>query len=197
MVTNRRFDRALWGRWLTATLVGFSIAGPIGHFPGGENFGLGGSATEAWQASNALVGFFIGTISALPVGGLQWLVLRRHVRRARSWALATVLGIGVGHGILDSAPLAIAYVAPLAAGAVVGVSQMLAFRPGLGHALTWVATSALAWQIGLVLGSALVAMLGIEEMAWPLRRAFVAFVVALSWASATGILLARSRDVSV
>lgn len=192
---ERRFRWALWSWWLAATLVGFLIAGPVGHFPGGENFGLGGSASESWQVAAALGGFFIGAIFALPVGGLHWLVLRRYVRNARSWALATVLGIGVAHGILDSAPLAIAYFAPLAAGAVVGVSQMLAFRPGLGRALIWVATSAVAWLIGLVLGAAVVAVLGIEEAAWPLRRAVVAVVIGAVWASATGIQLARPRHM--
>lgn len=195
--TGRRFDSALWITWLTATLVGFVIAGPLGHFPGGENLGLGGSGSGSWQLGAAFGGFFIGAIFALPVGGLQWLVLRRRPRNPRWWALATALGIGVAHGIVDSAPLPIAYFAPLAAGAAVGASQMVALRPGLLRAMTWVATSAVAWQVGLVAGAAVVAMLGVDESAWPLRRALVAAVLGVVWAAATGIQLARAHVVRV
>lgn len=196
-MNERRFDWALWSRWLAATLVGFVIAGPIGHFPGGENYGLGGSGRGSWEVGPALVGLVIGTISALPTGGLQWLVLRRHAWSARWWALATVLGIGIGHGILDSAPVAIAYLAPLAAGAAVGASQMVASRPGPVRATMWIATSAVAWQVGLMVGVAVVQMLAIDEAAWPLRRAVVAIVLGAVWASATGMQLARARDVRV
>lgn len=181
---------------MAATLVGFLIAGPIGHFPGGENLGLGGSGGGSWQVGAALFGFLIGAISALPVGGLQWLVLRRHARTAW-WALATVLGIAIAHGILDGAPVLIAYFAPLAAGAAVGASQMVVFRPGPVRAMTWVATSAVAWQVGLMVGAAVVQMLGIDAAAWPLRRAVVAVVLSAVWASATGMQLARARDVRV
>lgn len=194
-MTERRFDWALWSKWLAATLVGFVIAGPTGHFPGGEKLGLGGSGGESWQLGAALGGFFIGAIFALPVGGLHWLALRRHVRNARWWALATVLGIGVAHGILDSAPASIAYFAPLAAGAVVGASQMVALRPGLVRAMTWIATSSVAWQVGLVVGAAVSELLGTDATAWPLRRAIVAVVLAAVWASATGMQLALARNV--
>lgn len=85
-----------WRAWVLATAVGASIAWTSGMLPttllsAGSDEGRGPAPSEPSAAMvyglAALMGLVAGTILGTP----QWLVLRRHVRRAAIWILANAL----------------------------------------------------------------------------------------------------------
>ena len=85
-----------WRAWVSATALGAFVAWTLGMLPGtlmSAGSATGGSVpssepSEAMVYSlAALMGLVVGTILGTP----QWLVLRRHVRRAAIWIPANAL----------------------------------------------------------------------------------------------------------
>lgn len=100
LVLRHPFPNMKWRAWVVATAVGAFVAWTLGMLPNtlmSAGFNTGSSApTEPSDAVvyglAALMGLVVGTILGTP----QWLVLRRHVRRAAVWIGANALAWAPG-----------------------------------------------------------------------------------------------------
>jgi hypothetical protein len=115
------FDWSLWVQWVMATSLGWIVGAALGELSTG-----------------------------VALGGLQWLVLRPHIRSAGWWGLVTAAGWAVAWlpatavlppdlGILSGALI----------GAALGTLQWLILRDQVHQAAWWILVSTLAWTIGL------------------------------------------------
>jgi len=156
-------ERAGWRFWVV-----WVVATNLAFFPG-----LAVGRVLAQPLSEPLASGVVGLSFAVPVGLLQWLVLRRHFASSGAWGLATCAGWALG-GFLGAAALlrlapgvapgGLAWVLAVGCfgGAVVGLGQLPFIRrthPRI--APWWVLVSAVAWGIlfpgavtGLLLASA-------------------------------------------
>jgi hypothetical protein len=109
-IPNAR-DQIGWRFWLQWTIVntaGWSVGLPFG-FAMVSRFGevighaLGPSSSDP---SVALVGAMVGT-STIPVGIMQWIVLRGQLDQAGRWVLASTLGWIIGLALGWSASMAL------------------------------------------------------------------------------------------
>ena len=135
-----------WLLWVLATNLGFFSGRWLGQ-------ALATTFSEPFASGVFAVSF------ALPVGLLQWLVLRRHLPRSGSWVLTTSVGWGVGALVgaavmLSAAPTAapggLFWIFALAfiSGAAVGIAQMpLILRHLPELAPWWVIISVVAWDV--------------------------------------------------
>lgn len=179
-------------RWIAAATLGFTIAGVAFHFPG--SFPAGGG-TEV-QLSPAAFGAVMGAVSGAIAGGLLWWAARP---RASLWLItATALGFGFTHALGDGLPAATEYaLIGAAGGAVLGLAQERTFRPRPG-ALSFVIGSALAMAAGIVLGLALIDLLGLRSQPWTpslgaMQHGIVSALTGVLWGWSTGRrLLART-----
>lgn len=142
LVLHRPFPTMNWRAWVVATAIGAFIAWTLGMLPStllSASSETGGSAptepsTAVVYGLAALLGLVAGAILATP----QWVVLRRHVRRAAwwipanavAWAPGMVLAF-VGADLIFSASIGVSTIvlaiATLAAiGALVGAIHGLA-----------------------------------------------------------------------
>jgi hypothetical protein len=119
-------------RWVLATAVGAMLAYALGLLPSS----LGGEWSRTATVAGAVI---LGVLILVTIGGMQWLVLRRHVRHAYRWILITagawLAGMTVFFGF--STPLWHEGQSPVAAIAVGGVGGLLmagvtAWITGLG-----------------------------------------------------------------
>jgi hypothetical protein len=151
--------------WLVAPSVGGFVSWPIAEAVDAALAEIVGG-TVAW----GILGLFLG------VG--QWLLLRRHIRKAGWWVLATVVGCAVAGSvkwvqgpIMDQIAFEVAaglgeigweIVMPLmgiglglifegATGLVVGSAQWLVLQRQVPRAGRWVLVSVVAWATGAVL----------------------------------------------
>jgi hypothetical protein len=156
-----------------------------------------------------LVGMIGGAVLGGSTGIVQWLVLRRHIREAAWWILASIVGglVGLALGLVLSdevQPLMAAFLgeavqsrptgprlllssalATGTAGAVAGIglgsAQWLALRRHVRSAGWWIVASGLGWMISLSVSAAIVDEVGI----------LISLLVAgLASGAATGSLLA-------
>jgi hypothetical protein len=147
--------------WCAASIVGFGLATFL-HFPGDFRSGL-----FRFEWPPALFGFALGAVSGLPAGGLQWLVLRRHVPHTLGWIGATALGVGVMHGLNDSMPATIAVEWwMLVSGLSIGVAQWWVLRPHLPQAGWWVLVSLTVWSIAWAVAFAVLKTSGLMALEW-------------------------------
>ena len=115
------------------------------------------------QSSPAVVwaGYLGVAWGAILVGGLEWLVLRRHVARAIRWVLAcfgavAVVGVVVfGVGAFDADAGWV--VGTGIFGTVAGVFQWLVLKGQVPRAGWWVLASTVGWVVGIPVG---------EELGW-------------------------------
>ena len=134
-----------WRAWVLATAIGAFVAWTLGMLPGtlfsAASEPSGAAPTEASETVvyglAALIGLLAGTVLGMP----QWLVLRRHVRRAALWipanALAWVPGMlmaFVAADFLFSASTGVGTVV-LAIATLVAIGTMVGAIHGL--ALVW------------------------------------------------------------
>ena len=79
-----------WLRWLIASIVGSGIGVLLwlGIGAGMEAAGIGSQSMASWVLFPVVIGAAFGT----PFGIAQWIILRRYIRRAGWWVLATALG---------------------------------------------------------------------------------------------------------
>jgi hypothetical protein len=95
LVLRRPLPAMRWRAWVMATALGAFVAWTLGMLPstlmsaGSESGGSTSSEPRAAMVYGlaALMGLVAGTILVTP----QWLVLRRHVRRAAIWIAANAL----------------------------------------------------------------------------------------------------------
>jgi len=191
-------------RWVAATVAGCLVAGVVAHFPG--SFPVGSGTQTELSVPAAAFGLAMGTLFGLPLGLLQWLVVRRSPGIGRPWILATALGVGVMHALGDGAPapagggglaaadgwLAIGAVGGLAVGAL----QALAGARVL-VVWTWVVGSTIAWPLGIAAGLAAAHSSGLMAAtgpaAWAQQHALVGAIAGLIAGILTGALMPRGR----
>lgn len=102
-------------------------------------------------------GVLYSTVAGLFVGTAQAFLLRRQVRRASWWSLATALGSGAGSVVqivvqkgADGTDVFLIKNALF--GAALGVSQYAVLRPTFRRSGWWIPASVVAWAAGLVAG---------------------------------------------
>ena len=118
---------------------------------------------QTLQSSPAVVwaGYLGVAWGAILVGGLEWLLLRRHVARAIRWVLAcfgavAVVGVVVfGVGAFDADAGWVAGTGIF--GTVAGVFQWLVLKGQVPRAGWWVLASTVGWVVGIPVG---------EELGW-------------------------------
>ena len=131
-----------WLWWVLLTFVGWTIGGIMGFFLGHVLLG------------NVMAGIGIGG----GVGFMQWLALRRHVRQAGWWALASAAGLTVCFGLFEVVYLIWGYpfdlvgwvVVLVVGGALSGVLQQRILRRHVRRSGWWVLASTVGWGLSVV-----------------------------------------------
>lgn len=187
---NARNTLMFWVGWMAVSVIGFTLAGFMFHFPSGFPPNNG-------AASNPpafVFGMLIGGLSGLAVGGLQALVLRQYFLRVRMWVVANIVGVGVVHGIGDALPdpaalLTVEY----AGGVILGIVLWLAVKNTRASSPLRIGGIAVAWFVGFGLGLFLANNSG---MGWEMAHVVVGLTMGVTIALASGALLVfGKRDI--
>jgi hypothetical protein len=147
----------VWWRWLALTtageVLGFAVPAVTGALT--ATYGVAG-----WRQAAALI--VAGAAEGAALGMAQAVVLRRVVAgmNRSSWVLATALGAMLAYamGMLPSALFPLALPAMVVIGAVagsvllgsIGMAQWLVLRRYRPRSASWIAVTACAWLLGLV-----------------------------------------------
>lgn len=89
----------------------------------------------------------------VPIGALQWLVLRQHLNQVGWWVLASGLGWAMGMGwvlVGGAIPAGAGFLAGTAAGATMGIAQWIVLRNKLHQAGWWIPVSILGWTLAVL-----------------------------------------------
>lgn len=152
-------QRALsrWVLWAFVTTAGWLLAGFSG-LPVGRAVVVEGSTSVILSVALnlGLLGALIGGL----IGASQWYFLRRRVRQAGWWVVATAFGWGIG------LPLALlinllaglglsAVLYGVLIGLAVGVAQWFVLRRTIPHAGRWIWVTTVAFPIGIAVSGAI------------------------------------------
>jgi hypothetical protein len=170
-----------WLLWVLASTVGWAVGWAVGNAVFNAVVGRGSAVRVAVVLAVVLaVGLAVGGAVA---GVAQWLLLRRQVRRADWWILASTagsstagwaVGWAVGDAVFNAVVGAMGSavrvevvlavgeaVAGAVAGAVVGAAQWLILRRQVRRAGWWILASTAGWAVGGAVGDAVgLAVLG-------------------------------------
>ncbi len=146
-----RAGMILWLKWVLANAIGFALTPVPSFIVPGINEALGSTGV-------GVLTVLVGILIAIATGMLQWFVLRRYVRWANPWWLATSVGwIVAGYlasyiafAALGARPSTLSFTAvtvPVNA-ALVGVCQWLVLRRHVRRAGWWVLANIAGWVIG-------------------------------------------------
>ena len=148
---SRHVSWLLWLWWVAAGAIGGGVGGTVAA----PLLTLGDS--DWILAANGYV-FFI--VAAVIMGLLQWLILRRYIRGARWWVLATAIGWQAGFAAVGNISLPIVLALDLDVfgipssilnglqmGAIVGLVQWLVLRRQVARAWWWIPASAMGWTM--------------------------------------------------
>ena len=160
-------DWWLWFWWVLANIVGWGVGGVMFFYILFiALMGFGGGAEAGAIIGRAIPGIIVGAVAGAVAGFLQWLVLRRQVKRGGWWILASAVGWAVtwahfmgGLGVVYEFTLRtpgyelmlLMIGAWLVGGTVTGGLQWLVLRGQFFRAGWWLATSALSWSVGMVM----------------------------------------------
>ncbi len=150
------------------------------------------------QWTGIVIGLFSFAAIGAAIGAAQWLVLRRYVRGAGWWVLATMIGYGVplvaGPLLSFRKPPWLAGVSMfLTFGVILGILQWLTLRGRVYQAGWWVAISILGWLAAYALaGVAIVSGLYVEPF-----DLLAAFFVPVAVAGAGIIWLLRQSALII
>lgn len=165
----RRFiGRGLWGYWVLATTIAQMVS--LGMIEVISN-----TANQVAPNDFNTVVTSIGALQGFVLGVFQWLVLRRCIRHAVWWIVATMVGTFLAWIIMMSAIAVFAIINASALramtmttcikgiavfgiglGIVVGFTQWLVLQAHFRGAAWWIVANALAWSSALT-----VALLGV------------------------------------
>jgi hypothetical protein len=174
-------------RWVLLTVVGWIISFPLGFIlvaVAGWIIGVTeGSILLKLGLDNAAVFICIATV----VGLMQWLALRRIVRRAGFWVPASIIGFTISsiiHGVVcyvygypDDLGFPLGAVgwaaASVVGGALAGLLQQRILRHQVCHSAWWVPASAAGWGLSVI-------GLGISSFFPPNGRPFIVLPLVLA-----------------
>ena len=161
--TDTQVGVAFWLNWVLVNALGFAISvAPVFIVPI-VNEAMGATrGRDTVEATLSVLSPLLGVLIAISVGMLQWFVLRRYVRWANQWWLATSIGWIVGGFLASYAAFAVlgarpstlsfnAVTAPVSA-AVVGTIQWLVLRRHVRRAGWWPPASIVSGFIAESLG---------------------------------------------
>jgi hypothetical protein len=139
----------LWGRWVLTVCVALAVGNAVGWL----------LYDSSGNSSDWAVGAAVGGVVA---GLLQWLLLRRILKDAGWWILATVVewiaGWAIARAVLD--PEAVL-------GTVVGLLQWLMLRRTLKKAGAWIPATFVGWAMIVVLVPAMeLDLASVQEIGW-------------------------------
>jgi hypothetical protein len=121
LLLRRMFVRIGW--WIMATLLGWAAGFPASFAIFQGLMGLTGE-----QITGALAGVLQVSLFAVLVGILQWLILRRHVRLAAWWIVASLVGWNAALALGGPGALVISaqiYLTGLVYGLVTGLALVI------------------------------------------------------------------------
>ncbi|MBI4785304.1 MAG: hypothetical protein HY785_28950 [Oscillatoriophycideae cyanobacterium NC_groundwater_1537_Pr4_S-0.65um_50_18] len=159
----RRDSWTLWEWWVLATIAG-------------EIIGIGIIAATSAIASHltaintVTLLHIVGALEGTVLGLMQWLVLRRYVKHAGWWVLATMIGAiaawlmslqvtivlilifsnNVSFVTTSAALLKAVFWLGAWVGAVLGFAQWLVLRTHVRYGALWIVANAFAWGVGLL-----------------------------------------------
>ena len=177
-----------WVIGLPLSFVFVAVAGWILGIPEGSD-----SIILKLGLDNSAAFIFIVAVISL----MQWLALRRIVRRAGFWMPASIIGFTISssiHGVvcyvwgypdnLDHLPGTMVWAMAFVAGGVLaGMLQQSILRRQVCHSAWWVPASGVGWGLGII-GLRLVGIIGLDKILSTMPRIFMAFIVPLGLASA-------------
>lgn len=103
VVLRRRLPQLALRTWILATVIGAMVAWGLGMLPStlmAANSGEAEVATAMPEWLNYVMAAALGLVAGIMLAFTQWLVLRRHVRRAWLWLPANSLAWVVGMPIV-------------------------------------------------------------------------------------------------
>jgi hypothetical protein len=189
---RRKPGWGFWLLWVLASTAGWTVGGAVSDavFHAAFNAVLnavvdavGWNVIEAvgWNVAyavrltvvEAVGGAVVGAGVGAVAGVAQWLLLRRQVRRADWWILASTAGWAVGlavgdavfHAVLNAVGGAVGWavagaVVGAVGGAVAGVAQWLLLRRQVRRAGWWILASTAGGAVGWAVGDAVVGAMG-------------------------------------
>ncbi len=87
------------GRWITASATGLAVAGGVGYGAAVLAFGFSEDLEGIGSIASLLSWTLVAGAGGALAGVLQWRVLRRQVRLAGRWVLASIAGWGLGMAV--------------------------------------------------------------------------------------------------
>jgi hypothetical protein len=141
------FPWPAFGLWVGVTILGYMFAGFL-HMPGdGPPSAI---SLRTLDLTAGLVGFVFGAVAGLAVGGLQGLVLKTWLPKARGWVLLSALAFGLVHALNDAGlfNLISSSLGLLVDGLIIGAAQAIALRQALPRSYLWPVVMAAAWLLG-------------------------------------------------
>jgi hypothetical protein len=139
------------GGWLLGSLINILLSIVLSMIGLGD--ALNADPAEVPQSTILLLmGASLGLLLAMGVsiGGVQWLVLRRHLAGMQRWALFTGVGFALG---------TFAFLAFMGLG--VGLMQWLLLRRDLNKTGWWPVMNAVAWPLAYMFGGGLGVTVGL------------------------------------
>lgn len=140
----------VWFLWLLAVSIGWGEGVYLGWYTDDE------PKTLQSVPDVILAGYSGLVVGAMLIGGLQWLVLRRHVVGAGRWvpanlgAVAVVGAVILGVGVVDRD---LGWIVGISLfGTVAGLLQWAVLRRQVPLAGWWVAASTAGWVLGMPFG---------------------------------------------
>lgn len=164
----------LWLGWMVASSAGWALG-----LAGGFAVGFGTGGVVGGTAGQALFGAVLGA----SVGTLQWVVLRKRVKRASWWVLFTTLGMGAGFALIEAATPTLSWVLGggsiygfvngAGVGSLLGAMQWLVLRGRTHRAGWWVLASGVGTGLGFALDQVVGQLVGLTitgtALVWVLR----------------------------
>ncbi len=143
-----------WFWWVLASTVGYAVGNAAGMKVVQAVVGAAEYRAKGFVVAIPLLVVMTGAA----VGVMQWLILRRQLRRTGWWVLASIVGWVVGTaaatlgillvGLQEFSPVSSSIVIGVVVGAVAGVMQWLILRRQLRRTGWWVLASTVGWAVG-------------------------------------------------
>ncbi len=172
------------------------MAGLLFHnFPFAFDFPPSIERLGQFEIQPAIVGVLFGVVPSIPIGLLQWLILRRYFSLSRWWILSIALGIGLMHFLGDGFPYAQDLsVAVFTSGALVGVFQWNLLRQAIGSSAWWVVASVMGWYLGWVIGFMILDSGGLGSLHYSQKHGLLGITIGLGYSMLVGLALVFLRQ---